>query len=63
MNKLILMGAALVILAGAFPDQASTIIAWSSRTLGDITGMVSPGQQTAIVIVAVLLALVGINSK
>lgn len=63
MNRILLIAGALVILAGAFPKESTASIAWSSRTLGDITGMVTPGQQTAIVIVAVLLALVGMNGK
>lgn len=63
MNRILLIAGALVILAGAFPVEASAVIAWSSETLGNITGMVTPGQQAAIVIVAVLLALVGMNGK
>lgn len=63
MSKILTIAGALIILAGAFPKEATAVIAWSSRTLGDITGMVTPGQQTAIVIVAVLLALVGMNGK
>lgn len=63
MNRLTITAAALVILAGAFPDEAMQIVAWSSATLGNITGMVSPGQQMAIVVAAVLLVLVGMNSK
>lgn len=63
MNRILLIAGAMLILAGAFPKEATAVIAWSSATLGDITGMVTPGQQTAIVIVAVLLALVGMNNK
>lgn len=61
-KSLFIMGA-LVVLAGAFPKEATAVIVWSSQTLGTVTGMVSPGQQTAIVIVAVLLVLVGMNGK
>lgn len=63
MNRLFLIVAALVVLAGAFPGESAAIIAWSSQTLGSITGMVTPGQQTAIVVVAVILALAGISGK
>lgn len=63
MNRILLIAGAMVILAGAFPVESAAVIAWSSQTLGSITGMVTPGQQTAIVVVAVLLALVGMNGK
>lgn len=63
MNKLTITITALVILAGAFPDEAMQIVTWSSATLGNVTGMVSPGQQMAVVVAAVLLVLVGMNSK
>lgn len=61
--RILLIAGAGVVLAGAFPKEATALIAWSSATLGNITGMVTPGQQTAIVIAAVLLALVGMNGK
>lgn len=63
MNRLLLIAGALVVLAGAFPGESVAVIAWSSQALGSVTGMVTPGQQTAIVVVAVILALAGISGK
>jgi len=40
MNRILLIAGALVILAGAFPKEAAALIAWSSATLSNITGMV-----------------------
>lgn len=57
MNKLIIIAVALIILAGAFPTEAYAVIAWASALLSQITGMVTPGQQTAIIIIAVLFGL------
>lgn len=57
MNKLIIIAVALIILAGAFPTESAAVIAWSSALLSQVTSWVSPSQQTAIIIIAVLLGL------
>ena len=61
MNRIIMIAGALIVLAGAFPKEDAAVIAWSSQTLGNITSMITPGQQTAIIIVAVILAIIGMN--
>lgn len=63
MSRPLLIVAAVIVLAGAFPKEAMLVITWSSQTLGSIAGMVSPGQQTTIVIAVAILALAGISGR
>lgn len=57
MNRILIIGAAIAVAAGAFPTQAHTIIDQMATWLGAITKTITPGQQMALVIVAVLFVL------
>lgn len=61
MQRIVLIAGALVILASAFPAQAHRAIEQISLWLDTITPMVSPGQQTILLIVAILLATAGLS--
>jgi hypothetical protein len=61
MNRILLIAGALVILAGAFPAEAVQVIAWSSQTISTITSSVTPGQQTALLIVAVAIGVYALS--
>lgn len=61
MNKLIITGLAIIILAGAFPTQAQALIALSSGILADITTIITPGQQTALLVIVGLFALAALT--
>lgn len=61
MTRLFLIAGALVILAGAFPVEAAAVIAWSSRMISTVTSSVTPGQQTALLIVAVAIGVYALS--
>jgi hypothetical protein len=61
MNKLTITIAALIILAGAFPAEAVQVIAWSSQMISTITSSVTPGQQMALLIVAVAIGVYALS--
>lgn len=57
MTRIIMSAAALAVAAGAFPAQAHTIIDQMATWLGAVTQTITPGQQMALIIVAILFAL------
>jgi|JI10StandDraft_1071094.scaffolds.fasta_scaffold1043920_2 hypothetical protein len=61
MNRILLIAGALVILAGAFPAEAVQVIAWSSQMISTITSSVTPGQQMALLIVAVAIGVYALS--
>ena len=61
MSRLFLVAAALVVIAGAFPVEAMQVIAWSSQTISTIASSVTPGQQTALLIVAVAIGVYALS--
>lgn len=59
MNHLIITLIALIILAGAFPDQAHSAVNLASQWTTTVLATVEPGQLTAIVLAIVLILVVG----
>lgn len=57
MTRIIMIAAALAIAAGAFPTQAHATIDQMAVWLGAITKTITPGQQIALIIFAILVAL------
>jgi len=53
--------AAVAILAGAYPTTAHAVIDQLATWLGVVTDLVGPGQQTAILIIVGLFALMALN--
>lgn len=60
--KSIILVAAILILAGAFPVQAHQIIDYAAGWLHTITTTITPGQQTAVLIAVVLAVLFSVKN-
>lgn len=58
MNHLIITLIALIILAGAFPDQAHSAVNLAATWTTTVLATVEPGQLTAIVLAIVLVLVV-----
>lgn len=56
MGRIIIIVAAVAVAAAAFPDQAQQALDVVATWLGSITSMVTPRQQMALVIIALLFA-------
>lgn len=63
MTRIIITVIAVAVAAGAFPAQAHQVVNQMAAWLGDITNTVTPGQQTALIILALLFVFVNIKSK
>lgn len=63
MIRIVLIVAAVTIVAGAFPAQSHQIIDAASQWLTRTTDMITPGQQVAVMLIALLLALAGVGSR
>ncbi len=59
MNHFIVTILAVIILAGAFPDQAHSAVNLAATWTATVTNTVEPGQLTAIVLAIVLILVVG----
>jgi hypothetical protein len=61
MTKIVIIAGAMIVLAGAFPGEAMRVVSQVSIWLDTVTAAVTPGQQTALLIVAVFIGLFALS--
>ncbi len=61
MNRITIIVLAVLVVAGAFPQQSTQLIAQISTWLNTITLLITPGQQTALLLLAVIVGLFALS--